>query len=75
MRKWSDTIDPATIPDEVIISERGRRNSLKRKTYGGGRPPVIRQCPWCAQSLSARELRNHERACTKPHLSHTSATP
>jgi hypothetical protein len=33
---WVDTIDPATIPDEVLKFERARRNSLKRKKFGAG---------------------------------------
>jgi hypothetical protein len=28
--------DPATIPDHVLASERGRRNAIKRKSYSGG---------------------------------------
>jgi hypothetical protein len=35
-RPWGPDIDPATIPDEVIKTERGRRNAAKRKTYSGG---------------------------------------
>jgi hypothetical protein len=33
---WHDQIDPATIPDEVIVSENARRNARKRKSYTGG---------------------------------------
>jgi hypothetical protein len=32
------TIDPATIPDDVLKSERARRNSAKRSTFAGGSP-------------------------------------
>jgi hypothetical protein len=32
-------IDPQEIPDEIIISERGRRNSRLRRTRGGGPKP------------------------------------
>jgi hypothetical protein len=35
---WDDRIDPATIPDEVLRSQRGIRNNALRKHYGGGRP-------------------------------------
>ncbi len=38
MRSWSDTINPATIPDGVLKTERARRNAGRRKTHGGGRP-------------------------------------
>jgi hypothetical protein len=37
MQAWTDRIDPATIPDEVLASERGRRNSARRQTNAGGR--------------------------------------
>jgi hypothetical protein len=33
---WHDGIDPATIPDEILKTERGRRNALKRHSYKGG---------------------------------------
>lgn len=34
--QWQPEIDPATIPDEVLLRERARRNAHKRKTYSGG---------------------------------------
>lgn len=34
--KWTDRIDPATIPDDVIASENARRNARKRQSYTGG---------------------------------------
>ena len=36
LQPWSANIDPATIPDEVIVSENARRNARKRKSYTGG---------------------------------------
>ncbi len=36
MKPWRDDIDPSTIPDDVIASEHGRRNALKRHSYTGG---------------------------------------
>lgn len=33
---WTDDIDPATIPDAVIVRENARRNARKRRTYTGG---------------------------------------
>lgn len=36
VKRWSDDIDPSTIPDDVLASEHGRRNALKRTTYTGG---------------------------------------
>lgn len=35
---YSPNWDLTTIPDDAFESERGRRHSLKRKTFGGGRP-------------------------------------
>ena len=36
MKAWSDNIDPATIPDAVLKTERARRNAAKRTSYSGG---------------------------------------
>jgi hypothetical protein len=36
MKKWSASIDPSTIPDDVIKSENARRNAKKRASYTGG---------------------------------------
>lgn len=36
LESWHDGIDPRTIPDEILKSERGRRNVLKRHSYTGG---------------------------------------
>src|SRR5262249_43973445 len=36
MRRWTKDIDPSTIPDAVLKSERARRNAMKRKSYTGG---------------------------------------
>jgi hypothetical protein len=36
MQPWTDDIDPATIPDEILKTERARRNALKRQSYTGG---------------------------------------
>src|SRR5215471_21481715 len=36
LKPWTPDIDPATIPDEVLKSERGRRNAGRRQSYTGG---------------------------------------
>ena len=36
MKSWTPNIDPATIPDDVLKSERARRNAAKRASYSGG---------------------------------------
>lgn len=36
LRPWTADIDPATIPDEVLLRERARRNASKRRSYTGG---------------------------------------
>lgn len=40
MRPWTNDIDPRTIPDAVLASERGRRNAARVQTRrkAGGRP-------------------------------------
>ncbi len=35
LKRWTSDIDPATIPDQVLMSERGRRNALKVKHRPG----------------------------------------
>lgn len=35
-KEWSDDIDPSSIPDDVLKTERGRRNAAKRTRYTGG---------------------------------------
>jgi hypothetical protein len=62
MRPWSDSIDPSTIPDAVLLSERARRNSGRRQTHGAGtgRPRIPRPCPRCgAIQPSATAARRH----------------
>lgn len=59
--EWRDSIDPATIPDDVLKAELARRNAAKRRTFGAGsgRPKIMRQCPICQAEMSATELRRH----------------
>lgn len=61
MRQWSNSIDPASIPDAVLTSERARRNAAKRRTFGAGsgRPKVMRSCPNCGVEFSTSDLRRH----------------
>src|SRR5450759_2668798 len=61
MRSWTTDIDPASIPDEVLKSERARRNALKRTSYSGGvywskhNPDTIRcRCRACMEKRKAR---------------------
>lgn len=60
-RKWSPSIDPATIPDDVLVSEWGKRRAAKRRTFGAGtgRPKVMRPCLDCGVEFSASEMRKH----------------
>ena len=49
---WIDTIDPATIPDEVLRSERARRNAARRINPSGGKNggrPVTCICGTCSK--------------------------
>ena len=62
LRVWTADIDPATIPDEVIVRERARRNALKRKTYTGGvvwarHNPDVPGCR-CQRCIHRRERQN-----------------
>lgn len=75
LKAWSDDIDPATIPDSVILSERGRRNSRKRANPAGGRRPILKPCGDCGEELNARQRRGHKcdprrQAAFRRRLSH-----
>jgi hypothetical protein len=63
-RAWDDTIDPSTIPDEVLLAERGRRNSARvvNRSGGrnGGRPPKVYACEQCgAKSIGRTQFDAH----------------
>jgi hypothetical protein len=64
-RKWSDDIDPATIPDEVLTSEWARRRAARRKTFGAGtgRPRKLTACPGCGRKFGVTDLRKHKPRC------------
>jgi hypothetical protein len=60
--QYRETWDLTSIPDDLLLSEYKRRQSLRRRVFAGGRPKVIRSCTKCGAELSARELRTHK--CT-----------
>lgn len=62
MKRWSDAIDPQSIPDPVLKSEVARRSSAKRKTFGAGtgRPKKLTTCPACGLTFGAVEMRKHK---------------
>ena len=69
MKPWSDSIDPSTIPDEVLLAERARRNSARRSTFtggtNGGRPKRAYLCEGChARIEGSREAQTHK--CQSP---------
>lgn len=55
-RPYTDDIDPSTIPDRVLASERGRRNAAKRIARRGGRPITCScgTCPICKRRAKRR---------------------
>ncbi len=60
------SIDPATIPEQILRSEVARRNNALRDTHGGGRPKVKHTCEQCgAEILGTREFREHKPRCQK----------
>lgn len=61
MRPWSNSIDPATIPEDILRSEWARRNSGKRKTFGAGpgRPRIAPRCACGTMTLSRAKKRKH----------------
>lgn len=66
MPRWSNDLDPKTIPDLVLKREWARRNSLKRKRFGAGsgRPKILRRCSVCSAEMGSREFRKHR--CAPP---------
>lgn len=46
------SIDPSTIPDDVLKSEMARRNAAKRQTFGGGRPVKEYKCGECRKTIT-----------------------
>lgn len=61
MKPWTSSIDPSTIPDDVLRSEWARRSSAKRKTFGAGtgRPKKLTPCGKCGAMLGVAEKRKH----------------
>lgn len=70
MRNWSPTIDPATIPTEIIreqyearvLPETMRQRQAARKTFGAGtgRPRKMVACQRCSVSGGTAEMRRHK---------------
>jgi hypothetical protein len=66
LKPWSDDIDPATIPDDVLKSERARRNNALRRTRGGGvvwseHNPDTKRCR-CVKCNEKRERKRRKLA-------------
>ena len=78
LQPWSDRIDPATIPDEVLKTERARRNAALRTTFNsgrnGGRPKNKYPCAACGEVIEGRaELQKHWSVC--PNMKHHTRGP
>jgi hypothetical protein len=59
----------STIPDELLRAEWARRNSHRRNTFAGGRPPAELQCPFCHEEpFTTIELRGHRPGCRQDRL-------
>lgn len=69
MRTWTDTIDPATIPDDVLRSEKARRDSHRRTIHtggrNGGRPPKQYKCRRCGEEITGAAAIAAHIPCTK----------
>jgi len=65
LKQWTDNIDPATIPDQVLKSERARRNNaLRTGKYTGGKywkehNPDTPRCR-CHECMDRREKEREE---------------
>jgi len=59
MSDWSPEWDLSTIPDDVFMSERGRRNVSKRKVCKapGGSKPTLVSCLGCREVTSLTKFK------------------
>ena len=58
--RYRKTWDLTTIPEEPFKAEVARRTGIK-----GGRPVVLRPCPYCQQPFGTVALRRHQPSCLK----------
>ena len=61
--EFGPTWNLASIPDEFLRAEWARRNSLRRTTRGGGRPPAELSCSFCSAECSSLEMKKHRPSC------------
>jgi len=66
VQQYKPTWDLASIPDQMLLSEIGRRNAARRTTAGGARPgagrkPQMVKCPrGCGRMVTKTQaLRGH----------------
>jgi hypothetical protein len=69
LRTWTNDIDPTTIPDDVLKSERARRNNLLRRTHSGGsvwgtHNPDTKRCR--CEACNLKRERRRKRAALQP---------
>ena len=64
-REWSESFDMKSVPFDVLRREWNTRAQALRTTFAGGRPAVIRACPFCKKDFAAAELRKHKPHCPK----------
>jgi ssDNA-binding Zn-finger/Zn-ribbon topoisomerase 1 len=67
MTIWTQKLDMATIPDDVLAREWSRRAVAKRDSSLAGRNKILKPCPSCGVIMGARELRAHRYACSAEH--------
>jgi hypothetical protein len=60
MRKWSDTFDMSSVPDNVLKSEWARRNNARRIKPKGGRPKSADRCPCRKYTIHTAQVRRHK---------------
>jgi hypothetical protein len=69
------TWDLASIPDEFLRAEWARRNSLRRVTRAGGRPPAELSCAFCSAEYNSLEMRKHRPSCRQGRLFALGSSP
>lgn len=69
--RWEPGFVMSTIPDDILASEVGRRNNLKRKTRAGGRPTE----PRCAcGKMTVRRAASRGHVCEARALTRSEVT-
>ena len=80
MTDWKPSWNLASIPDDLLLSEAGRRNAAKRTAPlggarpGAGRPVELVLCPHCGTQVTKTQAKRGH-GCRSPLVLGTSHPP